>query len=150
MNHEGNETQRNETPGEVGATSGSPMTGIVVSNAVAPAAFRDQALESFTFNFTPPTIFSGDCSLGADTLEVFSDGHCEWRANSVMSSDPGDDSFCMTFEFFDSHGISLWRFGRICSPTLFPTPLVWVSNNQLFFPSYIFPSIAQATATPHC
>ena len=134
---------------EAAAPSKPPKKGIVLSETVREAP-TPEALTSIAFSFTPPTIFAGDCSLGADTLELFSDGRGEWRANSVMSSDPGEDAFCCTFELFDAHDISIWKFGKICSPTLNPTPIVWEDNNRLFFPSFIFDSIGGASMTYSC
>jgi hypothetical protein len=133
--------------GHAGSTH--PKEGVVMSETIQDTS-GTEALQVINFNFTPPTLFSGDCSLGADTLSVFSDGHCEWRANSVMSSDPGEDAFCCTFQLLDRNGISPWQFGRICSPTLNPTPIVWVDNNRLFYPSYMFPSIARAHMRYSC
>jgi hypothetical protein len=42
----------------------------------------------------------------------------------------GGDAWLSTFEFFDNHDL--------------------VSNNQLFFPAYLFPHISQATMRSHC
>ena len=120
--------------------------GVAVSESIKDPK---QRLASFDFSFTGP-FFAGDCTLGAATLTVFDDGRVDWRANSVMSRDDGEDSWLATFEFFDAHGISLWRFGRISSPTLHPTPLVWISENQLFYPSFMFNSISLARMTFSC
>ncbi len=142
MNDEGRATS-----GEPDAPSAPPKEAVFLSEVIDPAV----EAHIKRFRFTPPTIFVGDCSLAADTLDVFDDGRAEWRANSVISRS-GDDAWCSTFEFFDNHGISLWRFGRICSPSLSPPHAVitWVDNNRLFFPSFIFPSIAQVSMRSHC
>jgi Family of unknown function (DUF6294) len=103
-----------------------------------------------SIGFSWPTTFISDCKLGGNNLSIFSDGSAVWRA-TVMSFG-GGDAWLSTFEFFDNHGISLRRFGRISSPSLSPPGAVidWVSNNQLFFPAYLFPHISQATMRSHC
>jgi len=123
-----------------------PSDGTAQSESVRDLRER---VSSFDFHFGGP-YFADGCTLGAATLTVFDDGRVHWRANSVMSRDDNEDSWLATFEFYDNHGIRLWQFGRISSPTLHPTPLVWINNTQLFYPSYMFQSIAQARMIYHC
>jgi len=91
-----------------------------------------------------------DCELNVNNLRVFSDGRAEWRAK--VRSAGGDDSWGAIFEFFDNHGLSLWKFGRIWSPSLSPpwAMIEWESTNQLFFHAHLWPQIATATLRSHC
>jgi hypothetical protein len=103
-----------------------------------------------SIDFSWPAMWLTDCKLGGNNLRVFSDGTAHWSA-TVMSMG-GGDAWLSTFEFFDNHGVSLWRFGRISSPSLSPPAAVidWRSNNQLFFPAYLFPHVAQVNMRSHC
>jgi len=102
------------------------------------------------FDLSWPSYWISDCKLGGNNLRVFSDGRAEWRAS--MMSLGGDDSWGAIFEFFDIHGLSLWAFGRIWSPSLSPPGAVidWVSTNQLFFHAHLWPQIATASLRGHC
>ena len=95
-------------------------------------------------------IFVGPCRLAASSLSVFSDGTAHWRSNEVSSKNAGSDVWVATFGFFDDHNIGLWQFGTIPSPTLNPTSIVWTNDNSLFFPSYLFPSVAQVNLHSSC
>ncbi|MFJ9908136.1 DUF6294 family protein [Streptomyces sp. NPDC101152] len=126
----------------------APADGVSLSKTIRKLADHDGA--SIVFSFDGP-YYAGDCKLGGGALSVFPDGHAEWFSGDVMST-TGDDSWLATFEFFDDHGVSLWRFGRIASPSLSPpyAVITWDSRDQLFFPAYIFPSIARVSMTYHC
>ncbi|WP_406436373.1 DUF6294 family protein [Streptomyces sp. NBC_00631] len=126
----------------------APADGIELSETIRDLGDRHGSPIEFDFN---GPFFAGHCKLAAGVLLVFPDGHATWFTRDVMST-AGDDSWLATFELFDDHGVSLWRFGRISSPSLSPpfAVITWDSENQLFFPSFIFPSIARASMTYHC
>ena len=90
--------------------------------------------------FTWPRLFKGDCTLSGNSLFIAEDGHAEWRAD-VMSSDPGEDAWGSQFQLFDDHGVLLWTFGWIWSPTLNPTP----SDGRASI-SYSFPPTCSAAS----
>jgi Family of unknown function (DUF6294) len=138
-------TERHATPEEIN----QPPFAVTFSNTVRDPSPLFDSLQSVDFNWDP--IFVGHCKLAATTLTVFSDGTAHWRANDVMST-AGDDSWLATFEFFDPHGVSLWRFGHISSPSLSPpfAVITWVNNDQLLFPAYIFPFVARVNLYSHC
>jgi hypothetical protein len=119
--------------------------GVALSDTREISAPKTRASHEFHW----PRLFAGDCTLSGNALSIFSDGTAEWRA-SVMSQDAGEDAWGCRFEFFTQHGVPLWRFGWIWSPTLNPTPVQWVSLNQLFFPPYMFPDIARVNMTYRC
>ena len=140
--------EASQTP-EASTEINAPNVAVTLAKNVEDVSPLFDAVQSKSFSWDP--IFAGHCSLKATTLTVFSNGTAHWRANDVMST-AGDDSWLATFEFFDDHGISLWRFGHIASPSLSPpfAVITWTSDNQLFFPAYIFPSISTVTLTSHC
>ncbi|MFD9499909.1 DUF6294 family protein [Streptomyces sp. NPDC060035] len=128
----------------------APTDGIVLSESIHDPVDAEPRGGAIDFFFSGP-FFAGDCKLAAATLTAFSDGTAHWRANTVMSTS-GDDSWLATFEFFDRNGLSLWRFGRISSPSLSPPHAVitWVSANQLFYHAHLFPQIARVSMTYRC
>jgi hypothetical protein len=125
-----------------------PPLAVTLSNNVRDTSPLFDTVQSVDFHWDP--IFVGHCQLAATTLSVFSDGTARWLALDVYST-AGDDSVLATFEFFDPHGISLWRFGHISSPSLSPPFAIheWVDNTSLLFPAYIFPFIASVNLQSH-
>jgi hypothetical protein len=125
----------------------APPTGVAMSgNTFEVERFAPNAAPK---EFDWGRLFAGDCTLIGGVLRVFDNGTARWDA-SVMSRDDGDDSWGSRFLFLDDHDVPLWQHGWIWSPTLHPTPIDWVSTNQIFFASYIFPSIAKVSMTFHC
>ena len=124
----------------------APSFGVKLSDTILKVA-HPVALANK--NFTWPTLFTRDCTLGSGSLTVFDNGTAEWRA-SVTSEDDGNDSWGCRFLFLDDHNVPLWQHGWIWSPTLHPTSIDWVSVNQIFFASYIFPSISKVSMEYHC
>ncbi|MDC9825341.1 DUF6294 family protein [Devosia sp. ZB163] len=120
-----------------------------VGFAVSEKEFEVARLDSQPKDFSWPRLFAGDCTLSGNNLRVFDNGTAEWRA-SVMSQDDGEDSWGCRFQFQDDHGVVIWQHGWIWSPTLHPTPVDWVSLNQIFFPSYIFQSLSRVVMEYHC
>ena len=64
----------------------------------------------------------------------------------------GDDAWLARFEFFDSNGLLLYRFGRISSPSLSPpfALIDWTNTNQLFYHQHLFPFVARVTMHSSC
>jgi hypothetical protein len=122
-------------------------TGVALSDNTFEVVRNTTAAAPKEFSW--PRLFAGDCTLIGSLLRVFDDGTARWDA-SVMSRDDGEDSWGSRFLFLDDHDVPLWQHGWIWSPTLHPTPIDWVSTNQIFFASYIFPSIAKVSMTYHC
>jgi Family of unknown function (DUF6294) len=83
------------------------------------------------------------------TFVVFNDGHAEWYALETSTTDDGDDAWLSTFHIFDNHGVRLFDFGRVSSPTLHRNPTRWQILN-LYFPSYMYGSIGRASMDYHC
>jgi Family of unknown function (DUF6294) len=94
-------------------------------------------------------IFVGHCRLAVSSLSVFSDGTAHWRSNQVSSTSIGD-VWVASFEFFDNHNISLWKFGTIPSPVLSPTSVVWTNDTSMVYPAYMFPSVARVVLYSSC
>ena len=108
------------------------------------------SIENFTFTW--PVIQVGDCTLsGSPELIVWSDGTVVWEA-TVSSSSGGGDVWLATFSFYDDHGIQLWQFGTIDSPQMDVAGLeaFWLSDNQLYYPAYLYPYITNANLHSHC
>jgi hypothetical protein len=124
----------------------APVFGITLSDTIRdiPAA-EPRASHEFSWS----RLFAGSCTLGGNRLSVFDDGTAVWRA-SVMSRNVGEDSWGSKFVFLDNHGVVLWEHGWIWSPTLSPTPIDWLSNNQIFFAAFIFPHIARVQMYYRC
>jgi hypothetical protein len=135
-----------------GTVAGHPEHTHASSTGVA---LSDNTIEIVRETFGPPKefswprLFAGDCTLISSVLTVFDNGTARFDA-SVMSRNDGDDSWGARFLFLDDHDVPLWQHGWIWSPTLHPTPIDWTSTNQIFFGSYIFPSLAKVSMTYHC
>jgi hypothetical protein len=123
-----------------------PGYGVTLSKTIIKLPRRERGVGRV---FEWPQLFANSCTLGGNQLIIFDDGTAEWRA-SVMSQNDGDDSWGCRFLFLDDHNVPLWQHGWIWSPTLSPTPIDWVSLNQIFFAAYIFPSVTQVSMEYHC
>ena len=121
-------------------------TGIALSKPLQLPEARPLLTKGF--NWDP--IWAGKCNLSAIGLTVFDDGHAEFDAQVFSLDDPGSDSWGCKFHFFDDHGIQIYEFGWIWSPSLAPTPIRWHSGNQLFYPSYMFQSVFRVFFDYHC
>jgi hypothetical protein len=124
----------------------APAFGVALSETVidVPASAT-----LATLSFSWPRLFAGGCTLGGNRLDIFDDGTARWQA-TVMSRNVGEDSWGSRFLFLDNHDVPLWQHGWIWSPTLSPTPIEWISANQIFFGAYIFPHIARVSMSFHC
>jgi hypothetical protein len=101
------------------------------------------------FYFQWDLLTSGDCGL-SDGVLYRSDGTAIWQAN-VPSSSGGGDVWLATFTFFDNHGVQLWQFVQIDSRQMDAHWVYsWFSDNQLFFPAYLYPYITGASLRYHC
>ena len=100
------------------------------------------------FGWNP--IWAGKCNLSAIGLTVFDDGHAEFDGDVFSLHDPHSDSWGCKFHFNDDHGVQIYEFGWIWSPSLTPTAIRWHSGNQLFYPSYMFQSVFSPWFEYHC
>jgi hypothetical protein len=113
----------------------------------------------FTLTWPMP-MTAGDCTLRSGvtstpntgpSIDIFSDGAAEFFGK-VSSSDPGSggDVWLATIRLFDNHGVQLFQFPQIQSPSIQvkDSDTVWLT--QTFYPAVYFPFIHHATIENHC
>lgn len=106
-----------------------------------------------SITFTWPQIGPvGRCTLSDGArLSLLPDGTAEWEAVVSSQTDDGD-VWLARITLFDDHGVTLWQFGQIQSPRMDVAGrgFEWFSDSELFFPAFLYDSIANANLHSHC
>jgi hypothetical protein len=97
--------------------------------------------------FWKKLMHTGDCSIKDVQLIMRRDGSVSWAA--TVSSEAGNNSYCVVLKFLHSSFAQLWQFTKICSPTLRKQPQIWTRDN-LAIPADMVPIISEVRRRDSC
>ena len=101
-----------------------------------------------TFNFSSAA--AGTCQLRNGVLTIQSSGQASWTAQVASGGAGGsNNSYCVTFSFNDRNGTQVFKWPRICSPTLYPVYRPW-SRDGLAVPEYLYDTIKTVSRSGSC
>jgi hypothetical protein len=135
---------------------------LVLPKSSPPSASGLQVIPADTFagrsDFAPPgnpgsksaswgRNTAGSCAIEQPTITLNQNGTASFSA--LVASGSSNDSYCVTFDFFDRNQLNLFHWPRICSPTLGGGFQKW-TRDDLAVPEQSYPFIVFATRADHC